>query len=291
MLKNLYGTAPGMWLQKEQTVFISMPGVPYEMKGIMQHEVIPLLAKKFQRPFIIHKTILTYGVGESVLAEQIAEWENKLPPVIKLAYLPSPGRVKLRLTARGNNQQQLQDIIDSQVQLLEPLIVNCLVGYDEDQTIEHAVGALLSNHKLTFAAAESCTGGKIAALVTAVPGCSNWFLGSAVTYATQSKSNLLHIPQDVIHKHSVVSAPVAEAMANAARNLFKTDYAVATTGNAGPTKGDADADLGTVYISVAGHKETVTEVFSFGQPREKVMLRAANKALEMLRREILKNVK
>lgn len=291
VLHNAYGTAPGMWLQKNNTVFISMPGVPYEMKGLMELEVIPKLSQTFERPYIIHKNIMTYGVGESLLAERIADWENNLPDTIKLAYLPSPGRVKLRLTTRGPVQKELEDAIEHQIRALEPIIADCLVGYDEDETIEVAVGKLLKRYNLTMSAAESCTGGKIASLITSVSGSSAYFSGSVVTYATATKIQLLHISPKIIEEHTVVSEEVAKAMADAVRQLFQTDYAVATTGNAGPSKGDADAEVGSVCIAVSGPEGTVSEAFQFGQPREKVISRAAHKALEMLRQEILKNVR
>lgn len=289
VLFNRVGTAPGMWLEKENTVFISLPGVPYEMKYLMENEVILRLIAKFKRPFIHHKTIMTYGQGESLIAERIEEWENNLPEFIKLAYLPSPGKVRLRLTARGINQEFIKKSVEEEIVKLKEIIGDIIVGYDEDETLEIILGKLLTQRKLTIAAAESCTGGRIAQLLTSAPGSSAYFMGSAVTYATEAKINILKIDQQLIDIYSVVSAKVAEVMAVQAKKIFGTDYAVATTGNAGPTKGDSDAEVGTVFIGIATPKGVYSEKFDFGQPREKVIERAANKALEKIYQEILKN--
>ncbi|WP_394757918.1 CinA family nicotinamide mononucleotide deamidase-related protein [Flavobacterium sp.] len=289
VLFNQVGTAPGMWLQKEGTVFISLPGVPYEMKYLMENEVIPRLISKYERPFIIHKTILTYGVGESLLAERIEIWEDNLPEFIKLAYLPSPGRVRLRISARGTDEVVLQNEIKIQVEKLKLIISDCIVGFEEDETIEVVLGKLLAKKKLTFSTAESCTGGKIASIITSISGSSNYFKGSVVSYATEAKVNLLGVSQEKIDKFSVVSSQIAEEMAIQAQKIFKTDFSIATTGNAGPNKGDADAEVGTVFIAIATPKGVYSEEFNFGQPREKVIDRAVNKALEIIYKEILKN--
>ncbi len=290
VLMNRFGTAPGMWLKRGKSVFISLPGVPFEMKGLMENEVIPKLVSEFKRPFIIHKSILTYGVGESLLAERIEDWESALPEIIRLAYLPSPGKVKLRLTARGSDKDYLTRTIEENVASLEKIIGDCIIGYDDEGALEVVVGKLLTGRKATVSTAESCTGGRIAAMLTAVPKSSAHFKGSVVCYATESKTDILNISKSLIDKYSVVSAEVAQAMAISSKKLFSTDYAIATTGNAGPSKGDSDAEVGTVFISIAGPENVVTEAFQLGQPREKVIERASNKALGMLRREILKNV-
>ena len=289
VLFNQVGTAPGMWLQKENTVFISLPGVPYEMKYLMENEVIPKLIAKYERPFIIHKTILTYGVGESLLAERIEIWEDNLPEFIKLAYLPSPGRVRLRLSARGVDENLLKNEISSQVEKLQLIISDCIVGFEEDETIEVVLGRLLTEKNLTISTAESCTGGKISSIITSVSGSSNYFKGSVVSYATETKVNILGVSQADINKFSVVSKQVAEAMALQSQKMFKTDFAIATTGNAGPNKGDADAEVGTVFIAIATPKGVFSEKFNFGQPREKVIDRTVNQALEIIYKEILKN--
>lgn len=290
VLFNQVGTAPGMWIQKENTVFISMPGVPYEMKYIMEHGVLPKIVSTYQRPYILHKTLMTYGQGESVVAERIEAWENALPDFIKLAYLPAPGRVRLRLTARGTDQQQLESEIQRQVELVSVIIGDIIVGYDEDETLEVVVGRLLKQKGTTLATAESCTGGKIAQTITSVAGASAYFKGSVVSYATEAKVDLLGVDPQLIATHSVVSAEVAMAMAKGAQRQLKSDYVLATTGNAGPEKGDSDAEVGTVFIALATPENVVVEGFNFGQPREKVIDRTVNKALEILQKEILKNL-
>lgn len=290
VLHNAVGTAPGMWMKKENTVYISLPGVPYEMKYIVENGVIPKIVKEYKRPYIIHKTILTYGQGESLVAERIEDWENQLPEFIKLAYLPSPGRVRLRLSARGIDKELLEQKINENVLSLTKIIGDIIVGYEEDETIEVMLGRLLSSKNLTLATAESCTGGKIAQLITSVPGASNYFKGSVVSYATEAKISVLGISQELINKHSVVSFEVAKEMALAVKKIMNTDYSIATTGNAGPTKGDGNSEIGTVFIAIATPNDLIVEEFNFGQPRVKVIDRAVNKAFEMLQKEILKNV-
>jgi nicotinamide-nucleotide amidase len=289
VLHNQVGTAPGMWLEKGNTVFVSLPGVPYEMKYIIENEVVPRLVSKFERPYIIHKTILTYGQGESHIAELIEEWEDSLPEFIKLAYLPSPGRVRLRLSARGTDEAMLHSRIEAETVKLAAIIGDIIVGYDEDETLEVMLGKLLAQRGLTIATAESCTGGRIAQVLTAVAGSSAYFKGGTVTYATGSKTDVLGVPADIIEKFSVVSAQVAEAMAARAKELFGSDYAVSTTGNAGPSKGDSDAEVGTVYIGFATPEGVYSEKYELGQPREKVIERAVTKGLEKIYKEILKN--
>jgi nicotinamide-nucleotide amidase len=290
VLMNNYGTAAGMWMQKGKTVFVSMPGVPYEMKGIVNEQLIPKIVSEFKRPYIIHKTILTYGQGESIIAERIEDWENELPEFIKLAYLPSPGRVRLRLTARGENKEILENAIQQNVNALTKLIGDIIVGFDEDETIEVVVGRLLAQQGKTISTAESCTGGKIAQMLTSVAGASNYFRGSVVSYATDTKISVLGVDAQTIEKFSVVSAEVAKEMAIGIQKLMKTDYAIATTGNGGPSKEKGKSEIGTVFIALATPINIFVEEFNFGQPREKVIDRTANKAMELLQKEILKNV-
>ena len=289
VLKNNYGTAAGMWMKKGKTVFVSMPGVPYEMKGIVNEELIPKIISEYKRPYIVHKTILTYGQGESMVAERIENWENNLPEYIKLAYLPSPGRVRLRLTARGENEEVIQKAIQENIQSLTTIIGDIIVGFDEDETIEVIIGRLLREQGKTIATAESCTGGKIAQILTSVAGASNYFRGSVVSYATDTKISVLGVSAQTIEKFTVVSAAVASEMALGIQKLMKADYAIATTGNAGPSKGDADAEVGTVFIALATPETVFVSAFNFGQPRDKVIDRTTNKALEILQKEILKN--
>lgn len=290
VLHNKVGTAPGMWMKKENTVFISLPGVPYEMKYLVENEIIPKVVREYKRPYILHKTILTYGQGESLVAERIENWENNLPDFIKLAYLPSPGRVRLRLSAKGIDKEFLEKAIAENVISLSKIIGDIIVGYDDDETIETIVGHLLRQQNKTISTAESCTGGKIAQILTSVSGASNYFKGSVVSYATETKISVLGLSEELIKEHSVVSAAVVKQMAINVKRMMKTDYAIATTGNAGPTKGNSNAEVGTVFIALATPNEVIVEEFNFGQPREKVIDRTVIKSMEMLRKEILKNL-
>ncbi|MFV5697638.1 CinA family nicotinamide mononucleotide deamidase-related protein [Flavobacterium sp. ZT3R17] len=291
VLHNQVGTAPGMWMKKENTVFISLPGVPYEMKYLVEHEIIPKVVREYKRPYILHKTILTYGQGESMVAERIEEWENNLPESIKLAYLPAPGRVRLRLSARGTDKEKLEAAIEENVKSLDAIIHDIIVGFDDDETLEVVVGEMLTKQNKTLSTAESCTGGKIAQVLTSVPGASNYFKGSVVSYATDVKIDVLGVSESLIKEHSVVSSEVVSAMALSIKKMMKTDYAIATTGNAGPSKGDSNAEVGSVFIALATPTEVIVEEFNFGQPREKVIDRAVIKSLELLQKEILKNVR
>lgn len=290
VLHNQVGTAPGMWMKKENTVFISLPGVPFEMKYLVENEIIPKVVKEYKRPYIIHRTILTYGQGESMVAERIEDWENNLPAFIKLAYLPALGRVRLRLSARGTDKKMLEAALDENIKSLDAIIHDIIVGFDEDDTIEVVIGKLLKKQNKTLSTAESCTGGKIAEVLTAVSGSSQYFKGAVVSYATETKINVLGIPENLINEYSVVSKEVVSAMVGNIKKIMKTDYAIATTGNAGPLKGDSNAEIGTVFIAIATPTDIIVEEFNFGQPREKVIDRAVFKSLELLQKEILKNV-
>ncbi len=290
VLHNQVGTAPGMWIKKENTVFVSLPGVPYEMKYLVENEIIPKIVSEYRRPYIIHKTILTYGQGESLVAERIENWENNLPDFIKLAYLPSPGRVRLRLSGRGTDKLLVEKTIAEHVISLSVIIGDIIVGYEDNETIEVVVAELLKQENKTISTAESCTGGKIAQLLTAKAGASQFFKGGVVSYASEIKTEVLGITESLLNQYSVVSAEVAKQMAINVKNIMKTDYAIATTGNAGPTKGDTSAEIGTVFIALATPNDIIVEEFNFGQPREKVIDRTVIQSLQMLRKEILKNL-
>ena len=288
-LMNYLGSAPGMWIEKKGKVFVSLPGVPFEMKALITNEVFPRLQKKFHFPYIMHKTLLTYGLGESRLAERIEDWEDALPPYIKLAYLPNLGKVRLRLSAKGFNKGEIESEVESQIKKLLTYIDDVFIGFEEDESIQAVIGKKLTEQLKTLSVAESCTGGKIAELITANSGASAYFKGSIVSYATEIKKEILNVSERIINKHSVVSKQVVETMAKNVQQLFKTDYAISTTGNAGPTKGDADAEVGTVYIAVATPSKVFSEKFNFGNSRNKVINKASNKAFVMLLKEILKN--
>jgi nicotinamide-nucleotide amidase len=260
------------------------------MKALVSNDVIPKLKNKYHCPFILHKTLLVYGLGESTLAARIEVWEESLPKHIKLAYLPSLGKMRLRLSAKGFERQKVEEEVQQQIDKVLPLIKKEFFGYEDDDGNEEVViGNQLTKIGKTLAIAESCTGGKLTELFTANSGASKYLKGGVVTYATQSKIDILNIPEDLIDSYSVVSAPVAEAMAENVLKLYKSDFAVSTTGNAGPTKGDSNAEVGTVFIAIATINGVYSKEFNFGNHRTRVINKAVNKALEMLQKEIFKN--
>ena len=290
VLMNKYGTAPGMWMEKGNKVFISLPGVPYEMKALVEDEVLPKLAHKYKRPYILHKTILTYGLGESAIAQRIEHIEDQLPKHIKLAYLPSLGRVRLRLSSKGNDEDVLKKDIQTQVENILPLIKDIFVGFeDNNNSIEQIIANQLVKTNQTLAIAESCTGGKLTQTFTQHSGASAYFKGGLVTYATQSKVDVLGVDQAIIEKHSVVSEAVAKAMAINVREKLNADIGISTTGNAGPTKGDSDAEVGTVFIGFATKEGAKAFQFNMGNHRERVINKTVNKVLELLQKEIFEN--
>lgn len=288
VLHNAYGTAPGMWIAMEKTTIVSLPGVPFEMKSLLTNEVIPMVMATFDRPYIYHKTIMTYGMGESSIANIIEDWEDKLPSFIKLAYLPNLGKVRLRLTAKGSDRSVIEERVRLESKKLYSLIGDIITGEEESGTIEAVVAKLLTDKHLKLATAESFTGGKIAEQFTAIPGASAFFLGSIVSYATEMKVNLLNVPNELIQEHSVVSAEVAEAMALNVKTIMKSDFAIATTGNAGPTKGDSDAPIGTVYIAIATPNNVFSVKSLLGNHRTRIVQKAVHMAIQMLQKEILK---
>jgi len=289
VLKNNFGSAPGMWMEKNGTVFISLPGVPYEMKRLIESEVLPRIVQKFDCPFIYHKTLLTYGMGESEIVKIIYKWEEKLPATIKLAYLPSFGRVRLRLSSKGKEGKSVMAAVDSEMKTLHSLLKEIAIGYEDETTIVQRIAALFIQKEKTLSLTESCTGGAIAEQITALAGVSAFFRGSTVPYASDTKTTVLGVDKHLIEEFTVVSKEVAEAMAIQSNKLYNTDYAISTTGIAGPTKGDAIDEVGTVFIAIASSKGVFSEKFNFGRPRERVVAKATNKALEMLLKEILKN--
>ena len=286
VLHNDIGTAPGMYFRKSGKVFISLPGVPYEMEALIKEKVVPKLALEFDTPHIFHKTIVTQGVAESVLADQISDWEDNLPSFIKLAYLPNLGMVRLRLSAIGENQQKIRLAVEREVAYLLNQIGDVVIGFDDDSPAK-VIADLLVSKDQTLAIAESCTGGLIASTITQNKGASAFFKGAIVSYHTKSKSDLLEVNEQLICEHSVVSKQVAKAMALSVKNKFNTYYGVATTGNAGPTKGDSDVEVGTVFIAISTPNNTIVEEYNFGNNRYKVIERAKNKALQLLRLTII----
>ena len=289
ILPNRYGTAAGMWFFDQGQVFVSLPGVPYEMEALMKNEVLPKIKEQFVLPALYHKTLLTYGLGESVIAERIEEWENNLPESIKLAYLPSLGRVRLRLSAKGPELEALEKEVNEQIEKVIPLIEDIYFGAEEDQSIETLIADKLKQLGKTLSCAESCTGGVIATRITSIVGASPFFKGSAVTYAAETKSRILGVDERIISEQGVVSAAVASAMALGAQKIYKSDFALATTGNAGPTKGDEGQDIGTVFIGLATPDGIESFQFNMGNNRTRVIHKTVNQAFEILYRALMKN--
>ena len=286
LLMNNFGTAPGMWFYENETVFVSLPGVPYEMKGLITNQVLPKIQKQFKLPFIIHKTIMTYGAGESTIAERIEEFENNLPSYIKLAYLPSFGKVRLRLSAKGEHKETLEKELNDKVAAVYELIPEIITGLDDDSSLEKRIGELLKINNQTISTAESLTGGQIAANLVSVAGSSAYYKGSIVSYSAETKINLLGVSAETIKKYSVVSKEVALEMARGVKEKMQTNNAIAVTGNAGPTTDNTAKSVGIVYIAFISDTKEIVQEFNFGQPREKVINRTVSKALEILQKEI-----
>ena len=286
-LKNERGTASGMWFKKDGVDFISLPGVPYEMKGIFLDEILPVLKAQYSISTVVNKTVKTQGIGESFLAEIIKDWEKKIiDSGLKLAYLPSPGIVKLRITAFGNNEAELSARIDDSIENLKKLIPKYIFGYEKDR-IEEVVGQLLKEKGSSLSLAESCTGGNIAHLITGVSGSSNYFKGSVVAYSNDIKQQVLNVDPKSIQQNGAVSKQVVEQMATGVRNSFKSDYAIATSGIAGPTGGTKQKPVGTVWIAVADNEGVVSKKFNFGNNRERNIQISSLSALNMLRLVLL----
>lgn len=287
VLPNELGTASGMWFERDGRVYVSMPGVPYEMKGIMENTVLPKLREMFNPPTIVHRTLQTTGMGETLLAEHLEEWENNLAEEgIHLAYLPSPGLVKLRLsTYAGADPTEAMERVDRQVKLLYGLIPELIFG-EGRQHLEEVIGAQLKELGQTLALAESCTGGYLSHLITSVPGSSAYFIGGVVSYANAVKMEELGIPRDMLELNGAVSGPIAERMAEGVRKALKSDWAVATTGVAGPDGGTAEKPVGTVWIAVAGPNGVTSSKGVFMGTRDLVIRRSAIVALNMLRKQL-----
>jgi nicotinamide-nucleotide amidase len=286
VLYNATGTAPGMWFERNNTVFISMPGVPLEMKHIMSTHVLPELHKRFSSQVIVHRNIMTYGMPEARLAEILSGFESNLPDSVKIAYLPSFGIIKLRLTVKGKDRGVIEKIADEQVSRLYSVIPDLIYGENEE-TMEMKIGALLRERNETLSAAESCTGGSVARLITSVPGSSDYFTGSVVAYNNRIKTDVLKVPASVIGKYGAVSRETVEAMARGAAKLFGTTYSVAASGIAGPGGGTPDKPVGTIWIAVSGPSSLVSEKLVYGNDRNINITRSSISALNLLRRQIL----
>jgi nicotinamide-nucleotide amidase len=286
-LLNPNGTAPGMWFEKDGKILVSMPGVPFEMEAMMEEYVLPRLAGEDNQRIVAHKTIITQGVGESYLSELIKEWEENLPANMKLAYLPQPGLVRLRLTGYGESIEKTFREIESEVKILQKLIPDLIFGYGDD-TMEEVVGRLLKEKHFTLSTAESCTGGYLAHMITSVPGASDYFLGSVIAYSNAVKHELLGVSEKSLIDFGAVSEQVVKEMAEGAMKKFKTDFAISVSGIAGPDGGTIEKPVGTVWIAVASGSGIIAKKFMFGEHRGRNIRRAALAALNMLRLSLLK---
>lgn len=280
VLNNKKGTAPGMMFERDGSYLISMPGVPFEMKWLVETYVLPFIKKKFETKPIFHKTIVTSGLAESVLAEKISEWESALPEFVRLAYLPSPGIIRLRLSIY-EFLPEYEKLVENLIIGLKKIISQNILG-DEDKSPEILLGELLKKYKKTLSTAESCTGGAIASMITSVAGSSEYFQGSIVSYSNSVKENSLGVNHEDILKYGAVSQQVVEQMAKGALKVLKTDYSVSVSGIAGPDGGTPEKPVGTVWIAVASAKIVVSKKFHFFNDRDINIKRASNSALAML---------
>jgi nicotinamide-nucleotide amidase len=281
VIVNKNGTAPCMWFEQNDKIFVSMPGVPYEMMYLMDDEILPRISSRFKLPSIVHKTILTANIGESFLAKEIEEIEDSLPAHIKLAYLPKLGQVRLRLSAKGDNEVSLKaEVEDYAKQIISK--VNKFVVIDEDIPLEKAILNIMKKRGLTLSTAESCTGGYIAHLITQHPGCSSVYWGGAVAYAYELKESILGVKENTLSTFGAVSEQTVTEMAEGAIKHFKTDYAIAVSGIAGPDGGTEDKPVGTVWIAISSKDKTIAKVFNFSNKRIQNIERSAASALVML---------
>lgn len=286
VLYNHLGTAPGMWFEKDDCIFVSLPGVPFEMKYLIENEVLPRLEKTGKTKAIYHKTILTQGIPESMLAIRIEDFENNLPANVKLAYLPSPMSLRLRLSATGDDKNELEKLVEAEAGKLQQIIPEAIYGYG-NETMAEAIGKMLLPQRKTLAVAESCTGGLVSHLVTSVPGCSAWYKGSVTAYSNEVKEKILGVKTETLINFGAVSEETACEMATGARKVLNADFAVATTGIAGPDGGTPEKPVGTVWIAVATDKTVKAKKFTFGDNRERNILRSGQTALQFLRQVIM----
>jgi nicotinamide-nucleotide amidase len=286
VIQNKRGTAPGMWFEKEGKIFVSMPGVPHEMKGMMTDYVLPRLLQSLTLPAVVHRTLLTAGIGESFLSDRIKDFEASLPHHIKLAYLPNLGMVRLRLTATGKHIEKLTSEIDDLFKKLQDELQDVMV-INEDKTLEEAIGKLLISKSKTLATAESCTGGYIAHLLTSIAGSSAYFLGGVISYDNSIKEKVLHVDSDTLDNYGAVSEETVRQMAQGVKELMTSDYSIAVSGIMGPTGGTEQKPVGTVWIAVAGESKTVAQKFVLRYDRMRNIENTAVLALNMLRKLVL----
>ena len=288
-IPNKQGTAPCMWFDEFGVIWVSMPGVPFEMKAIMENEVIPKLISHFKTPIIYHKVIKTIGIGESYLSDLIQDWELSLPKQIKLAYLPSLGIVKLRLTAFGDDLETLKLNVETQIDALRPTINSYIFGYNKDE-ISEVVGQLLLKNKATIALAESCTGGHLSHQFTQISGCSEYYMGGVISYSNEVKKEILHVSESILNLDGAVSESCVTAMAKSIREKFKSTYGMATSGIAGPAGGSVEKPVGTVWIALASEEEVITRKLHLGGNRMQNIHMTSLNSLNLLRRYLLKDL-
>jgi nicotinamide-nucleotide amidase len=281
ILWNKYGTAPGMWIENNRKTYIFMPGVPFEMKSIFTDEALPLIKEKFELPILFNKTVTVFGIGESLLAERINVWEKQLPEQVSLAYLPHPGRIRLRLSIKGENKAQLEKTVQAEIDKLKHYIPDLTIS-EQVEDLVYAVHKKLSESKQSIAFAESCTGGRLVSDLAQIAGASAFLKGGIVAYDTSIKIDVLKVEKSLIDEFSVVHEKVAEAMAKNVRKLMNSDLGIATTGNAGPSKGDSEAEVGTCIVAIATENIVKSYRFLHGQPREKAVNRTVSKVFELL---------
>jgi len=289
VILNKRGTAPGMWFEKEGKIFISMPGVPHEMKGMMTDYVLPRLPTVFNLPAVKHRTLVTAGIGESFLADRIKDFESSLPAHVKLAYLPNMGMVRLRLTATGTNEEAISVEVEELFKKLQGLLPDVMV-INEDKTLEEAVAQLLITKGFTLATAESCTGGYISSLLTAIPGSSKYFIGAVVSYDNSVKENILSVDEKTLASKGAVSEDTVREMVSGVKKLMGTDYALSVSGIMGPTGGSDEKPVGTVWIAAAGRSTTVAQKFFVRYDRRRNIEFTAMHALNMVRKLIIEEV-
>lgn len=287
LLYNKMGTAPGMWFEDQGKIYVSMPGVPYEMKYLMENEVLPKFKEKFGGDVIIHKTIKTAGEGESRIAKRIEEVESSLPPEIKLAYLPGKGQVRLRLSAKGKDEQRLKQLVEQKVQEICAIIPEFVYGFDED-TLEEVIGKILKEENKTLATAESCTGGYLAHMITRIPGASAYFQGSVVAYSNSIKKNILKVREETLQNHGAVSEETVKEMVAGAIQTLNTDIAIAISGIAGPGGGTEEKPVGTIWLAIGDKNNIQTRKLQLSKNRLRNIEFTGTQALNMIRKFLLK---
>ena len=285
VLHNRFGTAPGMAFEKNKNILLSLPGVPFEMKSLFEDECVNLIKKKFVLPHIFHRIIKTVGIGESWLSDKINSWEKNLEKDLSLAYLPSIGRVKLRLTGKGNNLKRLKNKITKEEKALKKIIEKYIYGYDKDE-LESVIGKALIDLNKTVSVAESCTGGNISNLITSVPGSSNYFIGGIIAYSNEIKINSLGINEDILNKYGAVSKEVAEEMAKNVKNKFNSSIGISSTGIAGPSGGTKEKPVGTIWIAFSDNEKTISKKLILTQRRDVNTVLTTINSLNLLRKNL-----